>query len=172
MKPKFTLVLKFILGLVITTNVVAQTAKNYNILLNSGSFIPEKNIDNLTNENSIFQKSEFNNSYYVVLQFNELPNDISKSKLKDAGIILKDYIPNLCFTSVISKNFDLQVLKQQNIRSIFQLTSEQKTVPIIMAGQIPSHAIKSQYELQHFHHPKLLYLLHHPSNLLLHRLKN
>ncbi len=126
----------------VSTFVFAQTTQNFDVQFNSGNFLPEKNLNGLTKDADLFQQSSFENYYYVVLQFNQLPSEASKEALKKGGVNLVEYIPSLSYTASILKSFDINILTQNNVRSVFKMTNNQKTVPAIMNNQIPDYAIK------------------------------
>jgi hypothetical protein len=142
LKRLFTLAFKLIFGLTFSTTIFAQKSKDYTIQLKFGEFIPEKNVGLLTKENEVFTNSLYDNKYYITLQFIQLPTEAEKATLKDEGIVLMDYIPNNCFTASVNSSFNVAALKQKNIRSVFQLSSTQKTIPDLLNGIVPSYAIK------------------------------
>ena len=121
----------------------AQEDKDYSILLNSGKFTPAENIITLNKDASIFRNSSFGNKHYVTLQFRAIPSDAMKAQMKSAGIELIDYIPNLAYTASISTNFDIASLRSFPLRSMFQFTPAQKTVPALLNGTVPPYAIKN-----------------------------
>ena len=142
LKRLFTLALKLFFGFAFTTVSVAQNNIDYTIQLKFGEFIPQKNSSTLTKDNEVFAKSLFGNTHYLTIQFNQLPTESEKNKLKEAGIFLVDYIPNMCFTAAVNQNFDINVFKQFNIRSVFQLSSIQKTIPDLLKEIVPTYAVK------------------------------
>ncbi len=142
MKKLFTLAFRLIFCFAFATTTSAQKNSDYTIQLKFGTFIPEQNINSLTKENIVFSNSLFENKYYLILQFNQLPTDSEKLKLQQAGIVLIDYIPNLCFTASIDHTFNLNALNQNNVRSVFQLSSVQKTIPDVLNGTLPAHSVK------------------------------
>lgn len=115
---------------------------DYNVLFKSGNFLPEKNINSLQKEDALFQKSKFDQQYFVVLQFNQLPTEEAKKELQKAGIELVEYIPNLSFTAVLKGDFELQILQQHHIRSVFQMNNAQKAAVELINNNIPVHAIQ------------------------------
>ncbi|HSN62130.1 MAG TPA: hypothetical protein VLR49_14420, partial [Ferruginibacter sp.] len=123
--------------------LMAQNKQDYHILLNSGKFIPAQNISSIGKTSDVFTKSSFGNKSYVVLQFSVLPSPNEKAALSNAGIRLVDYIPNNAFTAVVANNFNLNELKSNDTRAVFQFSPEQKTVPQLMKGNFPAHAVKS-----------------------------
>ena len=144
MKRFFTRMSRLFLFLFFPGILFAQQKKDYTINLHSGKFIPLENSTSLSKKSATFKKSLFGDVYYVTIQFNELPVQSTKEKLSEAGIQLLDYIPNYAYTASIPENIELNSLSLFNIRSIFQFTPEQKTVPALLSGEIPAYAIKNQ----------------------------
>lgn len=120
----------------------AQVDNRKPVLLKAGEFFPEENINSTAKITSVINQGLFNNKYYLVIQFKELPGKAEKEKLKAAGIQLIDYIPNNAYTATITKAFDATVLKLLSVRSVFQFTINQKTFPGIVEGIFPEHAKK------------------------------
>ncbi len=143
MKRIFTRIARLFLFLFFPGILFAQQKNDYSINLHSGKFIPTENSTSLSKKSPTFKKSLFGDVYYVTIQFNELPGQSTKEKLSEAGIQLFDYIPNYAYTASIPENIELNSLSLFNIRSIFQFTSEQKTVPALLKGEIPAHAIRN-----------------------------
>ncbi len=143
MKQFFTRLTRVFLFLFFPGLLFAQDKNDYNILLNSGKFIPAENVTGLSKGSDIFLKSLFNDKHYVTIQFKALPDQATKDRLAAAGVQLIDYIPNYAYTAVVAANFDLGSLKSFGVRSVFRFTSEQKTVPALMRGEIPPYAIKA-----------------------------
>ena len=138
--PAFLFAAFFILTPVLLS---AQNDKDYTLHLNSGKFIPAKNSGALIKSSPILTNSLFINQYYVVIQFAGLPTNNEKASLKTGGIVLGDYLPNNAFIAIIGQNFNVDLLNSNNIRSVIQLSPGQKTVPQILKGNFPVHAIKS-----------------------------
>ena len=59
-----------------------------------------------------------------------------------AGIKLQDYIPNLAYTAVVKEGFDINRLSGPNVRSVFRFNAIHKTVPALLKGNFPAHAMK------------------------------
>ena len=142
MKRFFTLITRLLFFIFFPGLVFAQQKKDYSILLNTGKFIPEENAMTLLKSSGVFQKSLFNNKHYVTIQFNFLPDQEAKARLSAAGIQLIDYIPNLAFTAAVSAVVDPVNLPSFDIRSVFQFSNYQKTMPVVLNGSVPSYAIK------------------------------
>ena len=120
-----------------------QQKNDYRIQLHSGNFIPPANVKSLQPQNPIFQNSLFKGSRYLTVQFYSLPNAQEKNELLSAGITLQDYIPNFAYTAVVRQDFDIKKSTALNIRAIFQFSPAQKTVPALLKGTFPVHAVKT-----------------------------
>ncbi len=143
MKRIFTLFTRLFLFIFFPGLLFAQEKNDYTILLNSGKFIPEANSRNLSKNSTPFKKSLFDGKYYITLQFNSLPDPGIKARMATEGIELVDYIPNYAYTAVVRATFDLNSIPSFNIRSVFQFSPEQKTVPALLKGNFPAHAVKA-----------------------------
>lgn len=120
----------------------AQNKTDYSILLKSGKFIPEENISGITKNAEVFQKSKSGTRHYVTIQFFSLPGQAVIDRLSATGIQLIDYIPNNAYTASVSQDFSLADFKSLPLRSVFQFSTEQKTFPGFLTGDVPAHAIK------------------------------
>lgn len=134
--------LKLLLLVLFPGMVLAQANPDYTVLFNSGKFMPPANAKTLHQEAPVLQNSLFMGKHYVAVQFYALPGQAEKERLQAAGISLQDYLPNLTYTAVIAQNATLQAFKSGGIRSVFQLTAEQKTVPALLRQDFPAHAVK------------------------------
>ncbi|HRX94882.1 MAG TPA: S8 family serine peptidase, partial [Chitinophagaceae bacterium] len=140
MKVTFTRIYQLIILLAFPVFVVAQ--KDYNVLLHSGKFVPAENISSISNNDAIMQSSLYQDKFYILIQFRALPGQPTKDRLKNAGIELIDYIPNLSYTAAVNKNTDISILKTFPVRSIYRFENIQKTVPALMRNEVPYYAIK------------------------------
>lgn len=142
MKTFFTRLIKLLTLLFFPGFLFAQDIKDYNLLLNSGKYIPEENISSVSKDAAVFKNSMYNGKHYVTLQFKSLPDQSVKNELAALGIELIDYIPNLAYTASVPANFDLASFKILPVRSVVQFNAEQKTAPSLFKGIIPAHAVK------------------------------
>jgi hypothetical protein len=107
----------------------AQERKSYEIQLNTGKFTPKQNSADKNAVSAILSKSTFLDTRYVVLQFVQLPTDAQKKQLLADGIRLLDYLPQHAFMAAIEQTVDANRFAANGIRSVFQLTVPQKTIP-------------------------------------------
>lgn len=133
----------FMVLVLLPSLLMAQDRKDYQVLLNSGKFLPAENAAQFSSHRSaVYQAGAFQRSGYVIIQFKTLPADADKGILEAAGIRLVDYIPNMCYTAVVKEDFQASVLQSKNARSVFVLSAEQKTVPALLAGNFPAYAVR------------------------------
>lgn len=116
---------------------------DYSIRLNSGSFIPQENIRNISKNTTVFTQSKFLDKYYVAIQFTRLPTDDDKALLKKNGILLMDYLPYNAYLATISDDFNIDVLQSVSARAVFRLAGLHKTPAALMEGKFPEYAIKN-----------------------------
>ena len=134
--------LAYLLLLIFPLFTNAQTKGDFSVYLNSGKIIPENNINIVSKDDEVFQKSLFGDKHYLALQFYTLPTQLMKDQLQAAGIELGDYLPNNTYVASLSKEITVATLKSFNIRSIFQLASFQKTITPLSNNNAPLHALK------------------------------
>ncbi len=142
MKRFFTRLTRLLILIFVPGSLFAQQGPDYTIPLHSGKFIPAENISTLSKNSPVFRKTSFDNKHYFTIQFKALPTDAMKEQLKSAGIRLVDYIPNLAYTAVVNDEISLGIFKSFPFRSAFQFTPEQKTIPAMLDGSFPAHAVK------------------------------
>ncbi len=142
MKHLFTLLFKLVILIFFPALLAAQVNTDYNILLNSGKFIPGSNIKSIAKNAPVFQQSLYNGRHYVVIQFKVLPTQLQKDDLKAAGIELIDYIPNNAYTASVSAAVNISDIRSDLFRAVFQFKPADKAEPSFLNGSIPPHAIK------------------------------
>jgi hypothetical protein len=118
-------------------------AQDYNLLLTSGKFIPEENINTISKSDPVFTRSVFGARHYVGIQFSEIPTQATKEQLKAIGVELLDYLPNFAYTAVVNQDFNPASLRSFPVRSIFLLSAEQKAAQNIITDDVPYYAEKS-----------------------------
>lgn len=142
MKKLFTTLSFFAYLLLLHGSSFAQEKKSFEILLNAGKYTPTQNIGDKVAVAAVLQKSVFLEERYVVIQFQQLPTENQKKEMANAGIRLLDYLPNQAFIAAVHQQSDLNRMTAFNIRSIFQLSVNQKTIPSFIQGNFPTHAVK------------------------------
>ena len=99
---------------------LASTAQESHLLLRSGNYdVPNVSVKNWST-NEVFE-----NQYFRIVVFNEIPTNAVKEDLHNAGIILYDYLPRNAFYASIATNADWSVLTDATVMEIqpeFKLT--------------------------------------------------
>lgn len=114
----------FVLSILVSGICSAGEAK-YDLLLSSGTVQTEANLEAALK--MVPQESEmFGAVYYRYLQFNEIPSSEMKLKMAQAGIRILLYLPQYTFMASIREHADLQVLREMNVRGIYQILPEYK----------------------------------------------
>ena len=108
---------------------------NYDQLLLTGSISPAHNIEGFLNHPEIERDEMIQNQFYRLVQFFDIPDDIERRALMDAGVTLFDYIPHKTFVAAIHKDFSSEKLRELNIRSITKLQPLQKISPAILENE-------------------------------------
>lgn len=84
----------------------------------NGNFITGNNVQKQSFQKENLQASFFDNNYYVLVQFAQLPTLAVQQQLKLAGCSLHDYIPGNAYLATIKNSFDLSQATNFNIISI------------------------------------------------------
>lgn len=121
----------------------AQDSTRFSLRLNSGSVIPSSNItkDQL---NELDRKAlRINGKALFVIQFEEIPNEQQRIRLKQSGVELLDYITGNAYTATVSNLPDTDLLQSEKIRAVIELLPQQKMHPQLVSGNYPAHAVKT-----------------------------
>lgn len=122
-------------------NVKGQKRQDYQILLQSGSFTPERNVSSANGRaNAAFRLSTSGQKSFVLIQFDDIPTEEERRELRSEGIELLEYIPNYAYTATIAAGSNPGALARTKGRAIIELNAEQKMQPGLASGNIPSHA--------------------------------
>jgi Subtilase family/Secretion system C-terminal sorting domain len=129
--------------LLFSLSLAAQDNTRYNLLLKSGSFIPEKNItvDKLDQFNRKMIRTD--EKTFAIIQFEQIPTLDERKQLLRSGIELLDYIPNNAYSVTITGSLNSTTLTQLKARAVIELTAEQKMQPELAKGNFPSWTIKT-----------------------------
>ncbi len=119
-----------------------EVDSRYDLLLKSGTVIPEKNItaERLTqfNRNAV----RTGEKTFAIIQFEQIPSEATKQQLKEQGIELLDYIPNNAYTVTITGSLNASLLAQVKAKAVIELSAQQKMQPELFTGNFPAHAVK------------------------------
>ncbi len=116
-------------------------AQDYTLKVHGGEYIPEANAARYVANGDFSSRTTFGMHQYVVLQFQELPTYEERQLLAAQGIELLDYIPQRAYTARVKQSIQSADLIRAGVRSITYLKPENKTVPALLQGIAPAHAI-------------------------------
>jgi hypothetical protein len=116
----------------------------YRLQLQSGAFIPEKNIT-VDKLNAIDKRAlTVSGKSFLILQFETIPTEAQRKQLQQAGIELLEYIPAYAYTATVTGSLKAGILEQVKARAVVELTAAQKMHPTLAKGNLPAYAVKVQ----------------------------
>ncbi len=129
--------------LLLSFSAAAQNDSPYDLLLRSGSFIPEKNItsERIAQFNS--SATRLSGKTFAIIQFDAIPTQQERAQLDLSGIELLDYIPNNAYTVTISGSLSQELLIQTKARAVIEVSAKQKMQPELAKGIYPSWAMNA-----------------------------
>lgn len=125
---------KFLFASVFVLAVLQGSSQtdDYSVLFKSGSYTPAiSSIDSVSDHWAHGQK------WYGAVQFYVLPSYELQKELRAAGLVLAGYIPNNTYLVIVDGVPERSLLEYAGIRSLFELSVEQKTEPLIFNGEYP-----------------------------------
>lgn len=137
------ILLILIAQLFVVTFLLSQQSADLNLYLKSGAVMLAENASTISKADAIFTANLKNDKYYIIIQFNRIPDATLKNQLANAGVELIEYLPKNTYTAIVSKDINLDALKGFNIRSFAALLPFQKSDPQINSNIIPSYAVKA-----------------------------
>lgn len=120
--------------------VVAQLPKDSVVHFQSGDFLPAKNYKDVAANASSIAPALHQGSYYIVVQFEKIPDQSVRAMLKSQGVELFDYIPSHAYTAKIPATINWEKLHDAKIRSIFSLSAKYKASNLLYQDKAPAHA--------------------------------
>jgi hypothetical protein len=126
------------------TSAMAQKLDNA-IQFQNYSITPNKVFDG---EIVVKPTEIFNGYYYRIIQFENIPNKTKLTELKNAGILLLDYIPNKAYIAAIPANTDSKSLMKHEIRSVIEYPIFAKQSFDVLTKTYPDHVFDKGGNLQ------------------------
>ena len=117
-------------------------APNYRLELRGAPFTPPANIEDFFSPAA--EPTDISGGvYYRMVQFWELPTKERRARLEQSWHTrLLDYLPKNTYVVAFPASFNRQLLMGYNVRSVFQLTPEQRLHPQLRTGTVPAHALR------------------------------
>lgn len=120
--------------------VFAQSPTDSIVHFQSGDFLPVRNYKDVAANSSILASALHQSKYYVVIQFERIPDQDVRAVLKSQGVELVDYIPSNAYTATIPATVNWLMLSNIKIRSVFSLSAKQKVSNLLYQDKVPAHA--------------------------------
>ncbi len=122
-------------------------ANNHELLIRSGKFIPQKNLNDFLINQRVAGNELFGNSYFRLIQFENIPTDQQKKELADNGIRLISYMPNYAFMAQINVSSNLRSLENSGVRSVLTIDPVWKLSNSLNNAEYPEHALINEKEI-------------------------
>ncbi|MDI6766396.1 MAG: S8 family serine peptidase [Bacteroidota bacterium] len=136
MKKFFTMTI-ILLGFLITYIMPASGSDSYEVRLKSRTWLPPVNSANLFSIRPQVQKLQAG-KLHVLVQFSSIPTESQHEAMKQAGLILHDYIPNFAYSATIEDGFTLEKAAEFGIRHISLFDFRDKVEENLLAGRLGS----------------------------------
>lgn len=98
-----------------------------------------------------FSDALFGSHYFMVVQFTSLPSYQERQSLKNKGIELIQYLPDLSYTAKIKSTISTtnleSLIRDFKIHAFVRLSTAQKTEARLMQGDIPTWAISTSNQV-------------------------
>lgn len=104
--------------LTISSGILKAQQKETPVRFANGDFVTHNNISSSSFKKQEIDAAAFGDSYYVLVQFAELPSASVRSTLKKSGIVLNSFLPGNAYLAVIKNSFDFSRAKALNIVAV------------------------------------------------------
>lgn len=114
----------FLLCFIFLTNLSAQ--QEYQILFSDGKVIPQENIRDFVDNAVINANENYDDNYFRIIQFYDIPNNAQLQEIKQNGIELLEYLPHRAYIAAIPNGLDPQRLMDLNVRTVLDISPDFK----------------------------------------------
>lgn len=129
------------------TSAFSQTQKTggqtnvekYRIGITNHSFTPDAS--NKPN-NNVVRAQTFDEKYFALVQFYNIPSDQQRKDLATKGMVLTDYLSGNAYYAVVNESFPFEIIKDA-LRAVIPIDKQLKTEANLYAKGIPPYAISS-----------------------------
>ncbi|MBO9659824.1 MAG: hypothetical protein J7527_13475, partial [Chitinophagaceae bacterium] len=120
----------------------AQDSSSYTISLRSGNVIPARDVsdERVASFNQLSSRSAI--PRFMLIQFEQLPDESEKRALAASGIELLEYVPHNTYTATVRGPMNGPMLRTAHVRSLISLEPEQKMTPQLRSGMFPARTLK------------------------------
>lgn len=125
---------------VICVSSWSQTSSSIPVKLKNGTQFYANNISEFIEDNS--QEEIIEGNFYKFVQFNAIPSQEAKNELIALGLIFLEYIPENTYLVSFPSNFDKTNLLSYNVRSIQNITDNDRITQLATERPFPSWSIE------------------------------
>ncbi|MFM7078723.1 MAG: S8 family serine peptidase, partial [Bacteroidota bacterium] len=111
------------------------------IKLKTGNIQPAANLESFISDPKLQDSEVFENTFFRLITFNEVPSPEMRSALENGGIKLYNYLPDLTYMAGIKVGADLATLRNSNIHSVIEFNPLWKLNKDLFAGQYPAWSL-------------------------------
>jgi hypothetical protein len=126
-----------------------QSTANFSLMFRSGDYQTTENIQGFIYE---FNTREQTEVLYRIIQFNEIPNRLTRDLLASEGIILYDYIPNMSYYATINPGANPEILQQYKARAVLEIETAYKLDLSLFTQDYPEYALREGNRIELFVH--------------------
>ncbi len=111
---KFYLISSFLF----TMHLSAAAQTGQPVRFTAGNFITGNTISKGSFNKAQLQAGLYNDNYYVLVQFSQLPDAVQQAQLAGAGVQLVEYLPGNAYLAVIKNSFDFNAAGRYRMVSV------------------------------------------------------
>lgn len=141
-----TLMLVFTMLISISTS--AQIQPGFELHFKNEVFTPVENAAEMSRTLIVTDDQLFDNQFFRIVQFYEIPTAEERQRLANNGIKLLDYIPHYGYFAAFQNDFQRSAIESSGIRSIIEVTSPVKLAPALYENNIPDHAFRADDKVE------------------------
>jgi hypothetical protein len=140
--------LMLIFTMLISISTSAQIHPGFELNFKNETFVPVENAGEMIRTLSVTDDQLFDNQFFRIVQFYEIPKADERQSLAENGIQLLDYIPHYGYFAVFQMDFQRSAIETYGIRSIIEVTSSVKLAPALYENSIPDHAFRADDKIE------------------------
>lgn len=91
---------------------------------------------------------QYNGWNYFIIQFNATPDLKMQNQLKNAGVLLMDYLPDFAYYAACKTGFDQNFFKNKNVFAIVPVNGSLKMAPALVSKEYPTHALRKNNSIE------------------------
>ncbi|MBE0637460.1 MAG: S8 family serine peptidase [Bacteroidales bacterium] len=130
------------------TFLTAQNQPDYQLHFKNQTFTPVENVVDFAASPAITEDQLFENQFFAIIQFYQIPTDSERQNLSAGGILLLDYIPHYGYFAAFQSGFVSIALTTGNIRSIVSVTDAIKLAPSLFTHEFPEHSLREDGKIE------------------------